>query len=138
MLDGTYPRSEYPTGAVALFALETWLGGEPPHVLHAATMLGFHLAAVAAIWSVGTRWSAWLAAFVAVWPLNLFHWEFRYDLAPTAFLVVGLVLALRERWALAGVALGVGAALKWSPALALDSRSSPGSSRAATDARPSR
>jgi Glycosyltransferase family 87 len=119
VLDGTYPRSEYPTGAVALFALETWLGGEPPHVLHAATMLGFHLVAVAAIWSVGTRWSAWLAAFVAVWPLNLFHWELRYDLAPTAFLVVGLVLALRERWALGGVALGIGAALKWSPALAL-------------------
>jgi hypothetical protein len=119
VLDGTYPRSEYPTGAVALFALETWLGGEPPRVLHAATMLGFHLVAVAAIWSVGTRWSSWLAAFVAVWPLNLFHWEFRYDLAPTALLVVGLVLALRQRWALAGVALGIGAALKWSPALAL-------------------
>jgi Glycosyltransferase family 87 len=119
VLDGTYPRSEYPTGAVALFALETWLGGEPPHVLHALTMLGFHLAAVAAIWSVGTRWSAWLAAFVAVWPLNMFHWELRYDLAPTAFLVVGLVLALRQRWALAGIALGIGAALKWSPALAL-------------------
>ena len=119
VLDGTYPRSEYPTGAVALFALETWLGGAPPHVLHAATMLGFHLVTVAAIWSVGTRWSAWLAAFVAVWPLNLFHWELRYDLAPTAFLVVGLVLALRKRWGLAGIALGVGAALKWSPALAL-------------------
>jgi hypothetical protein len=54
-----------------------------------------------------------------VWPLNMFHWELRYDLAPTAFLVVGLVLALRQRWALAGIALGIGAALKWSPALAL-------------------
>lgn len=119
VLDGTYPRSEYPTGAVALFALETWLGGEPPHVLHAAAMLGFHVVTVAAIWSVGTPWSAWLAAFVAVWPLNLFHWELRYDLAPTAFLAVGLALALRQRWGLAGAALGVGAALKWSPALAL-------------------
>ena len=118
VLDGTYPRSEYPTGAVALFTLETWLEGEPPHVLHAAAMLGFHLVTVAAIWSVGTPWSAWLAAFVAVWPLNLFHWELRYDLAPTAFLIVGLVLAVRERWGLAGAALGVGAALKWSPALA--------------------
>ena len=93
VLDGTYPRSEYPTGAVALFALETWLGASRRTSLHAATMLGFHLVTVAAIWSVGTQWSAWLAAFVAVWPLNLFHWELRYDLAPTAFLVVGLVLA---------------------------------------------
>jgi uncharacterized membrane protein len=75
--------------------------------------------AVAAIWSVRTRWSAWLAAFVAVWPLDLFHWEFRYDLAPTAFLLVGLALALRERFGGAGAALGVGTALKWSPALAL-------------------
>jgi len=81
-------------------------------------MLGFHLVAVAAIWSVGTRWSAWLAAFLAVW-LNLFHWELLCDLAPAAFLVVGLVLALRERWTFGGLALGIGAALKWSPALAL-------------------
>lgn len=118
LLDGRYPLSEYPTGAVALFAAETWLGGEPPRALHAVVMVGFQLATVAAIWSVRTRWSPWLAAFVAVWPMSLFHWEFRYDLAPTAFLAVGLALAYRERWALSGVALGVGAALKWSPAVA--------------------
>jgi Glycosyltransferase family 87 len=119
VLDGAYPSSEYPTGAVGLFALETWVGGEPPRAVHALVMLGFHLVTVAAIWSVKTPWSAWLAAFVAVWPLNLFHWEFRYDLAPTALLVFGLALALRGRWGGAGFALGVGAALKWSPALAL-------------------
>jgi hypothetical protein len=119
LLHGSYPRSEYPTGAVALFALETWAGGEPPRAVHAIAMLGMQLVVVAAIWSVRTRWSAWLAAFVAVWPLNLFHWEFRYDLAPAAFLLVGLALALRERWAGSGVALGIGTALKWSPALAL-------------------
>ena len=119
LLDGSYPRSEYPTGAVGLFALETWLGGEPPRTIHALVMLGLHLVTVAAIWSLRTRWSGWFAAFVAVWPLNLFHWEFRYDLAPTAFLVVGLVLALRGRWGSSGVALGIGTALKWSPALAL-------------------
>jgi len=119
LLGGTYPPSEYPTGAVGLFALETWLGGEPPRTVHALVMLGLHLVTVAAIWSLRTRWSGWFAAFVAVWPLNLFHWEFRYDLAPTAFLVLGLVLALRGRWASSGAALGVGTALKWSPALAL-------------------
>jgi hypothetical protein len=118
LLDGTYPSVEYPTGAVSLFALETWVGGESPRAVHAVTMVGFHVVTVAAIWSLRTRWSPWLAAFVAVWPMNAFHWEFRYDLAPTALLIVGLVLALRERWSLAGVALGVGTALKWSPALA--------------------
>src|SRR5262245_54554558 len=119
LLDGTYPRSEYPTGAVGLFALETWLGGEPPRTVHALVMLGLHLVTVAAIWSLRTQWSAWFAAFVAVWPLNVFHWEFRYDLAPTAFLVIGLVLALQRRWGSSGAALGIGTALKWSPALTL-------------------
>jgi hypothetical protein len=119
LLDGTYPRSEYPTGAVGLFALETWLGGEPLHEVHALVMLALQLVVVAAIWSVRTQWSAWLAAFAAVWPLNLFHWELRYDLAPTAMLVAGLALALRDRWGGAGAAFGVGAALKWSPALAV-------------------
>lgn len=119
LLDGAYPRSEYPTAAVGLFALETWVGGEPPRAVHALMMLGFQLVVVAAIWSVRTSWSAWLATFVAVWPLNLFHWELRYDLAPTAMLVAGLALALRNRWGGSGAALGIGAALKWSPALAL-------------------
>lgn len=119
LLDGEYPRSEYPTAAVGLFTLETWLGGRPPRDLHAIVMLACHLVTVVAIWSVRTRWSGWLAAFVAVWPLNLFHWEFRYDLAPTAFLAVGLALAVSRRWKSSGAALGVGAALKWSPALAL-------------------
>ena len=53
---------------------------------------------------------------VAVWPLEAFFWEFRYDLAPTAALLVGLALAYREGWLLAGAALGLGAALKWTPA----------------------
>ncbi len=118
LLDGTYPSSEYPTGGVGLFALESWMGGASPRTAHGVTMVGFHVVTVAAIWLLRTRWSAWLAAFVAVWPLNAFFWEFRYDLAPTALLIVGLVLAFRERWSLAGVALGVGAALKWSPGLA--------------------
>jgi uncharacterized membrane protein len=50
--------------------------------------------------------------------LNAFFWEFKFDPAPTAALVLGLVLALRERWTLAGVAFGIGAALKWTPGLA--------------------
>ena len=119
LLSGRYPASDYPSGAVLLFALSAALGGDPPLVAHALLMIPFHLATVAAIWVAAGRAGAWLAAFVAVWPLNLFHWELRYDLAPTAMLAVGLVLALRERWGPAGIALGVGTALKWSPAVAL-------------------
>jgi hypothetical protein len=117
LLDGDYPRSEYPTGAVSLFALETWLG-EDARTPNALLMIVFQLAAVAAIWSLRTRWSAWVAALVALWPLNAYAWEFKFDLVPAALLAVGLALAYRERFGLAGLVLGIGAAVKWTPALA--------------------
>jgi uncharacterized membrane protein len=49
--------------------------------------------------------------------MNAFFWEFRFDLVPTALLALGLLLAARGRWGLSGAALGLGAALKWFPAL---------------------
>jgi hypothetical protein len=118
LLDGDYPRSEYPTGAVSLFAVETWLGDDSARTPNALLMIPFQLAAVAALWSLRTRWSAWLAALVALWPLNLYAWEFKFDLVPAALLAIGLALAYRERFGLAGLVLGVGAAVKWTPALA--------------------
>jgi hypothetical protein len=118
LLDGDYPRSEYPTGAVSLFALESWLGDDSARTANALLMIPFQLATVAAVWSLRTRWSAWLAALVALWPLNLYAWEFKFDLVPAALLAVGLALAYRERYGLAGIVLGVGAAVKWTPALA--------------------
>jgi hypothetical protein len=119
LLDGEYPRSEYPPGAVLLFALEVLLGGGEARVSNAFLMIPFQVATVGAVWALRTRWSAWFAAVLGLWPLNAFFWEFRFDVVPTAFLVAGLVLALRERWALAGVALGLGTAVKWTPALAV-------------------
>jgi hypothetical protein len=118
LLDGDYPRSEYPTGAVLLFALEALLGGGATKTANALLMIPFQLACVAAVWSLRTRWSPWLAAFLALWPANAYYWEFKFDLVPAALLAVGLVLALRERWALAGLTLGLGTAVKWTPALA--------------------
>lgn len=118
LLDGDYPRSEYPTGAVLLFALEALLGGGPTKTANALLMLPFQLGAVAAVWTLRTRWSPWLAALVALWPANAYYWEFKFDLVPAALLALGLVLALRERWTLAGLALGLGAAVKWTPGLA--------------------
>ena len=118
LLDGHYPRSEYPTGAVSLFAFETWIGGGSARTANAWLMIPFQLATVGAIWSLRTRWSAWLAALVALWPLDAYAWEFKFDLVPAALLAVGLALAYRERFGLAGVALGIGAAVKWTPALA--------------------
>jgi hypothetical protein len=118
LLDGDYPRSEYPTGAVLLFALEALLGGGETRVSNALLMIPFGLATAAAVWALRTRWSPWLATVVALWPANAYYWEFKFDLVPAALLAVGLVLAWRQRWLLSGLALGVGTAVKWTPALA--------------------
>ena len=69
-------------------------------------MIPFQLATIGAVWSLRTRWSAWLAALVALWPLDAYAWEFKFDLVPAALLAVGLALAYRERFGLAGVVLG--------------------------------
>ena len=114
---GAYPPSPYPPGAVGLFAVETWLGGGAARTANAFLMVPFQAAAVAGAWLLRTRWSAWLAAFVALWPANLFFWEFRFDLVPAAAIAAGIALAWRERWASAGFALGIGALAKWTPGL---------------------
>jgi Glycosyltransferase family 87 len=119
LLRGDYPRSEYPLGAVLLFALEAWLGGGSTRTANALVMIPFQVALVAAVWAIRERYAPWLAAFVGLWPANAFYWEFKYDLVPAALLAVGLVLAWRERWALSGVVLGIGTLVKWTPALAV-------------------
>jgi hypothetical protein len=121
LLHGHYPDTEYPPGAILLFAFEALVSGgsgDGVRVAHAFLMIPFGLATVAGVWALRTRWSGWFAALVALWPLNAFFAEFKFDPAPTAALVIGLVLALRERWLLAGTALGLGAALKWTPGFA--------------------
>jgi uncharacterized membrane protein len=118
LLHGHYPDAQYPPAAVLLFAFDALVGGGPTRIAHAFVMIPFQLLTVAAVWALRTRYSAWLAALVALWPLNAYLWEFRFDLFPTALLALGLVFALRERWALAGALLGLGAAAKWTPALA--------------------
>ena len=115
LLHGTYPHSEYPPGAVVLFAFETWTAS-------ARSMNPFVMAVCAgavawAIASLGSADARWLAGAVAVWPANAFFWEFKFDALPAALLAVGLVFALRERWLVAGALLGLGAAVKWTPAL---------------------
>jgi hypothetical protein len=115
LLDGRYPEAQYPPGAVLLFALEAWLGGGGTRTANALVMVPFQLVTVAAVWALRTRTTPWLAALVALWPMDAFFWEFRFDLAPTALLALGLLLAARGRWGLSGAALGLGAAMKWIP-----------------------
>ena len=118
LLHGDYPNSEYPVGAVLLFAFEAWVGGGPTRTANALAMIPFQLLTVACVFAMRTRFSAWLAALVALWPLNAFYWEFKFDLVPTALLALGLLLALRERWGWSGAVLALGAAVKWVPGLA--------------------
>jgi hypothetical protein len=117
-LAGRYPESQYPPGAVLLFAFEAWLGGGSTRTSHAFVMVPFHLVTVAAVWALRTRTTPWLAALVALWPMNAFFLEFRFDPVPTALLAVGLLLAVRGRWTVSGAALGLGAAVKWIPGVA--------------------
>jgi hypothetical protein len=119
LLRGDYPRSEYPAGAVLLFGLEAWIGGATTRVPNALLMAPLQGIAVAAVWLSRLPLAPWLAAVVGFWPLNAFFWQYKFDLAPAALLGVGLLLAWRERWALSGVALGAGALVKWTPALAV-------------------
>jgi len=115
LLHGHYPRSEYPPGAVLLFAVEAWLGGGKTLVSNALVMIPFQLATVAATWLLRSRYSSWFAALLAIWPANAFVWTFRFDLVPTALFAVGLLLAWRERWTLGGAALGLGRRGGWRP-----------------------
>jgi hypothetical protein len=118
LLDGDYPRSEYPLGAVLIFALEAGLSGGHTRAANALAMVPFQLLVVASIWACRTNVSRWLAALVAFMPLNAFYWEYRFDLVVAGLLLLGLVLALRERWSWSAAALGVGALVKWTPGLA--------------------
>jgi len=117
LLSGHYPQSEYPPGAVVLFAFEALVEDDSARVSNALVMVPFQILIVFAIWGLRTTWSPWLATLVALWPLNAFHWEFRFDALPTALAAVGMLCAFRGRWTLAGVALGLGAAVKWTPGL---------------------
>ena len=119
LVRGDYPRSEYPLGAVLLFGLEAWLGGGSTRSANALLMAPLALAASAAVWLTRAPYAPWLAALIGFWPANSFYWQYKFDLAPAALLVVGLLLALRGRWGLSGVALAVGTLVKWTPALAV-------------------
>jgi hypothetical protein len=118
LLHGHYPHAEYPVGAVLLFAFEAWISGGSTRVANAFCMVPFAAATVAGVWALRTRTASWLACVLAFFPLNTYFWEFKFDLVPAALLVAGIVLAQRGRFGLAGAALGLGALVKWTPALA--------------------
>lgn len=119
LLDGDYPPSEYPVGAVLWFGVESLVHGEGGIVtLHGFLMIPFHVAAVAGVWLLRTRWSPWLATLLAFWPANLYFVHLRFEPLMLALLVGGLLFAYREQWVIAGALLGAGTAVKWSPALA--------------------
>ena len=115
---GDYPRSEYPLGAVLLFGLEAWLGGGTTRNANALLMVPLAVLTSAAVWLTRVPYAPWLAALIGFWPANAFYWQYKFDLAPAALLAVGLVLALRGRWAVSGIALAAGTLVKWTPALA--------------------
>jgi Glycosyltransferase family 87 len=117
LIHGGYPQAEYPAGSVLLFGLEALLGHGSALTPNRILMVPFQLLCIVGIWGLHTRYSRWLAAVLAIWPMSVFYWEYRFDLAAAGLLVLGLLLAYRGRWGWGGVALGVGAIVKWSPAV---------------------
>jgi hypothetical protein len=117
LLDGRYPQAEYPAGAVFLFGLEALVGNGSALTSNRLLMVPFELLCVIGIWGFHTQYSRWLAAALAIWPMSVFYWEYRFDLAAAGLLVLGLLLAYRGRWGWSGAALAVGAIVKWSPAV---------------------
>jgi hypothetical protein len=115
LVDGRFPQTEYPAGAVLLFGLEALLGNGSAVTPNRLLMLPFQLLCVGGIWGLHTRHSRWLAAVLAIWPMSVFYWQYRFDLAAAGLLIVGLLLAHRGRWGWSGAALGAGALVKWSP-----------------------
>jgi Glycosyltransferase family 87 len=118
LVRGDYPRSEYPLGAVLLFGFEAWIGGGATRNANALLMAPLGVLMSAAVWLTRLPYAPWLAALIGLWPANAYFWQYKFDLAPAALLALGLLLAFRERWTLAGIALAVGALVKWTPALA--------------------
>jgi hypothetical protein len=113
---GDLPRAEYPPGAILLFAAAAQLG-----TVHTTLPL-LTLGPLVLAWFLLARASAratWLVACVALTPTIEAFWELKFDALPTAAFVFGLLAARRQSWALAGLMFGLGAAVKWWPAIAL-------------------
>ena len=51
------------------------------------SMVAFQAIVVACVLALRTPSATWLAALLAFWPANIYFWQYRFDLAPTAFLV---------------------------------------------------
>jgi hypothetical protein len=113
---GRLPSVEYPSGAVVAFAIASAVGPFP---------FAFSLMVLPLV--LGSWWALarmrpdapWLAAAVGVWPTIVPYWESKFDSLPTALMVFGLVAAVRRWWLSAGLLLGVAAAVKWYPGLAV-------------------
>lgn len=132
------PQVEYPSGALLPWALLSWLSGASREVfalllpllniacdvLIVAALL--RLAACIAATPVvqargqwGDRFQLAPAAFYALSPLLEPFIFAKYDALPAALAIGGLALFAARRPGLAGLALGIGATIKWTPILAV-------------------
>ncbi|MGI8439969.1 MAG: glycosyltransferase 87 family protein [Thermoleophilaceae bacterium] len=116
LLESGLPAVEYPPGAIATFALATVLGPFP--FSFPLLVLPLLLGAWWGIARLGPD-APWLAACAAFWSTIVPFWEVKFETLPAGLLILGLVAASRRSWAWAGLLLGLGAASKWYPGLAV-------------------
>lgn len=115
-LQSGLPAVEYPPGAITAFAVATALGPFP--LSWPLLVLPLLLAAWWGIARLGPD-APWLVACAALWSTIVPFWEVKFETLPAALLILGLVAASRRSWAWAGLLLGLGAASKWYPGLAV-------------------
>jgi hypothetical protein len=128
------PEVEYPTGALLPWGLLSWLSGDSRELfalLLPLLNIGCDLAIVAALVRMGRGYEPWPhskipsplvfapAAFYAFSPLLEPFVFAKYDALPAALAIGGIALFASRRVGLAGVALGFGATIKWTPLLAV-------------------
>ncbi len=120
------PEVEYPSGALLPWAFLSWLSGDSREafaLLLPLFSIGCDVLIVAALLRlsrVGSPTAAIMpAAFYAFSPLLEPFVFAKYDALPAALAIGGLALFAARRPGWAGLALGIGATVKWTPILAV-------------------
>jgi hypothetical protein len=121
------PEVEYPSGALLPWAFLSWLSGDSREafaLLLPLLSIGCDVLIVAALLRLGrvvtpTAAAIMPAAFYAFSPLLEPFVFAKYDALPAALAIGGLALFAARRPGWAGLALGIGATVKWTPLLAV-------------------
>lgn len=124
---GEYPLMEYPQLALLFFTLVYQLAAGDQGlflILFPLSLIPAELVIIFCIYRLGEEFrnastGSVAAAFYALSPFTLIFWFEKFDVLPTALLVLGVYLFIKERYVASAASLAAGVASKWIPALAV-------------------